>query len=549
MSAAKPSTAKTAKKLNPAGAEKLKAQGNALFAQRKWAGAHAKYSEAIEQDDTNPVYWANRAACNLETKDYLEACTDAGTAIDLDPTYAKAWGRLGAAQRAVANYEGSISAYKKALEVLPSADNMTPADKKLEEQFSNALELVLEEQKNSPRKSNAVMIGAEKPSDLDDALPWNRAENMAEELHEAGNRDSSVWLILGAYEKFKEGVAIMNLLTSATTGNQRATTGGKNAIAHIVGGLIRDQRVFHAERTFFERFPLQVRLELSSKKAWDCSNAVIKKEAKERLETQSWNVVCESLYTTIWVWILRAFLMNSSGAHPMGMELYGKALELIEWGRETWRDAPEDPDADLYMFDPVVGRGVRTLYLNSIMDALSKGTTEKYTFQDLIKMAQTLVDDVEANPPASLDDVEPQDYLAFWVNPKAEALSMIGFCYMRMAHKAREPSARKREFSKAAEYYTKSAESFPEDDEKRVYFLTLALEALWGREAPVKETLPVVEKAKKSIPKMKKIWEHSAMSKRRDASITLMLQFEKQVRKALKSGRMTMDGVAKPQMP
>lgn len=43
-------------------------------------------------------------------------------------------------------------------------------------------------------------------------------------------------------------------------------------------------------------------------------------------------------------------------------------MELIEWGRETWRDAPEDPDADLYMFDPVVGRGVRALYLNSIMD-------------------------------------------------------------------------------------------------------------------------------------------------------------------------------------
>ena len=74
MSAAKPSTAKTAKKLNPAGAEKLKAQGNALYAQRKWAGAHAKYSEAIEQDDTNPVYWANRAACNLETKEYVFKC-------------------------------------------------------------------------------------------------------------------------------------------------------------------------------------------------------------------------------------------------------------------------------------------------------------------------------------------------------------------------------------------------------------------------------------------------------------------------------------------
>ncbi len=40
-------------------------------------------------------------------------------------------------------------------------------------------------------------------------------------------------------------------------------------------------------------------------------------------------------------------------------------------------------------------------------------------------MAQTLVDDVDANPPASLDDVDPQDYLAFWVNPKAEALGLV----------------------------------------------------------------------------------------------------------------------------
>lgn len=78
--------------------------------------------------------------------------------------------------------------------MLPSGDDMTPADKKLEEQFSNALEMVLEEQKNTPHKSNAVMVSAENKSDLDDAFPWNRAENMAEELYEAGNRDSSVCL-------------------------------------------------------------------------------------------------------------------------------------------------------------------------------------------------------------------------------------------------------------------------------------------------------------------------------------------------------------------
>ncbi|KDQ31313.1 hypothetical protein PLEOSDRAFT_166542 [Pleurotus ostreatus PC15] len=150
------------------------------------------------------------------------------------------------------------------------------------------------------------------------------------------------------------------------------------------------------------------------------------------------------------------------------------------------------------------------------MDALSKGSTENYTFQDFIKMTQTLIADVDANTPASLDDVEPQDYLAFWVN---QSRSTEHDRILLHAHGLQGSRTQK-----AEEYYTGS----PEDDEKRVYFLTLALalEALWGREAPVKETLPVVEKAKKSIPKMIKFWEHSAMSKRRHAPITLMLQFE-----------------------
>lgn len=49
-------------------AAKLKDEGNILFTQKLYAGAYAKYSEAIAKDSTNATYFANRAACSLNMR-------------------------------------------------------------------------------------------------------------------------------------------------------------------------------------------------------------------------------------------------------------------------------------------------------------------------------------------------------------------------------------------------------------------------------------------------------------------------------------------------
>jgi hypothetical protein len=46
----------------------LKAEGNALFSQKKYALASVKYGEAIDLDGDNAVLYANRAACFLSLK-------------------------------------------------------------------------------------------------------------------------------------------------------------------------------------------------------------------------------------------------------------------------------------------------------------------------------------------------------------------------------------------------------------------------------------------------------------------------------------------------
>lgn len=49
-------------------AQQLKADGNKLFSQQDFKGAYAKYSEAIAEDGTNAVLYANRAACSIGLK-------------------------------------------------------------------------------------------------------------------------------------------------------------------------------------------------------------------------------------------------------------------------------------------------------------------------------------------------------------------------------------------------------------------------------------------------------------------------------------------------
>jgi hypothetical protein len=52
-------------------AAQLKEEGNKFYAQQDYEQAYAKYTEAITEDTTNAVLYANRAACSLAMKRQL----------------------------------------------------------------------------------------------------------------------------------------------------------------------------------------------------------------------------------------------------------------------------------------------------------------------------------------------------------------------------------------------------------------------------------------------------------------------------------------------
>ncbi len=57
---------------NMTDAAQLKDKGNKLFLAKDYAAAYFKYSQAIEIDGTNAVFYANRAACSMALKKYVD---------------------------------------------------------------------------------------------------------------------------------------------------------------------------------------------------------------------------------------------------------------------------------------------------------------------------------------------------------------------------------------------------------------------------------------------------------------------------------------------
>lgn len=77
-------------------AEELKVRGNEAFAAKRYEDAIVLYDKAIETDETNFVYYNNRAAAYHELKNYVKAIEDARKSISIENN-AKAHARLGAA--------------------------------------------------------------------------------------------------------------------------------------------------------------------------------------------------------------------------------------------------------------------------------------------------------------------------------------------------------------------------------------------------------------------------------------------------------------------
>lgn len=96
-------------------ANALKEKGNEAMKKKDFKAAIEFYTDALDITPKNPVFLSNRAAAYISIQQHELACNDAQEAVDADPTFSKAWGRLGLAKLELGDVHGSMDAYKRGM--------------------------------------------------------------------------------------------------------------------------------------------------------------------------------------------------------------------------------------------------------------------------------------------------------------------------------------------------------------------------------------------------------------------------------------------------
>lgn len=101
-------------------AEAKKSEGNDFMRDGHFNEAIASYTSAIALHPGNAIYYSNRAAAYAKLNDNANSIRDCEHAVALDPTYSKAYGRMGLAYFNDEQYEKAMHAYENALKLDPA---------------------------------------------------------------------------------------------------------------------------------------------------------------------------------------------------------------------------------------------------------------------------------------------------------------------------------------------------------------------------------------------------------------------------------------------
>ncbi|XP_028385531.1 serine/threonine-protein phosphatase 5 isoform X1 [Phyllostomus discolor] len=100
-------------------AEELKTQANDYFKAKDYENAIKFYSQAIELNPSNAIYYGNRSLAYLRTECYGYALADATRAIEIDKKYIKGYYRRAASNMALGKFRAALRDYETVMKVKP----------------------------------------------------------------------------------------------------------------------------------------------------------------------------------------------------------------------------------------------------------------------------------------------------------------------------------------------------------------------------------------------------------------------------------------------
>ncbi|KAK8939686.1 Serine/threonine-protein phosphatase 5 [Platanthera guangdongensis] len=101
-------------------AEEIKILANEAFKANKFSHSIDLYSEAINLNGHNAVYWANRAFAHTKLEEYGCAVQDATKAIEINPKYSKGYYRRGAAYLSMGKFKEALKDFQQVKRICPN---------------------------------------------------------------------------------------------------------------------------------------------------------------------------------------------------------------------------------------------------------------------------------------------------------------------------------------------------------------------------------------------------------------------------------------------
>ncbi|MGH0114948.1 UNVERIFIED_CONTAM: hypothetical protein FKN15_065872 [Acipenser sinensis] len=100
--------------------EMLKEKANNYFKERDYENAIKYYSEAVELNPDNAIYYGNRSLAYLRTECYGYALADATLALERDKNYIKGYYRRATSNMALGKFKAALKDYETVVKVRPN---------------------------------------------------------------------------------------------------------------------------------------------------------------------------------------------------------------------------------------------------------------------------------------------------------------------------------------------------------------------------------------------------------------------------------------------
>eukprot|EP01031_Cornospumella_fuschlensis_P017867 gene17867-21861_t len=96
-------------------ANSYKDQGNTAFQAGDVELAISLFTQAIDLDPDNHVFYSNRSAAYMKKDSISKALYDAEKCVELAPDWAKGYNRLGVAQQSLGRFEAALASFRRSI--------------------------------------------------------------------------------------------------------------------------------------------------------------------------------------------------------------------------------------------------------------------------------------------------------------------------------------------------------------------------------------------------------------------------------------------------